>query len=114
MEGNSPGYDVFGKTQVAATDSDRSGSQKGTLFQYWAQESAEKRAERVQREFEELKDARERSKLADERREAGRKSRERAQLRERQQRHRERLRNIKIASGWKPRQKRVSYISLQL
>jgi len=114
MEGNSPGYDVFGKTQVAATDSDQSGSHKGTLFQYWARESTEKRAERMQREFEELKGVRERSKLADEHREAERKSRERAQVRERQQRHREKLRNIKIASGWKPRQKRVSCTSLQL
>ena len=88
IEGNSPGYDVFGKTQVAATDSDQSGH-KRTLFQYWAQESTEKWAERMQREFEELKGVWERSQLADECREVERKSREWAQVREHQQRHRE-------------------------
>jgi len=96
MEGNSPSYNV-----LAVIDSDCSGNQKGTLFQYWAWESTEKQAERVQQEFEELKDAWEMSKLADEHREVERKNWEQAQVWECQQRHRERLCNIKIVSGWK-------------
>ena len=114
MEGNSPGYDVFGKTQVAATDSDQSGSHKGTLFQYWAQELTEKWVERVQQEFEELKGMCKRSKLADKCWEVEHKSQEQAQIWEHQQKHREKLCNIKIASGWTPRQKWMSCTSLQL
>jgi len=80
----------------------------GTLFSFFSRESTEQTRERNLRDFEELRDTRDSRQLDDERTQAMRKDQQRASDRERQQLHRARVRDRKIANGWKPSQKRVS------
>jgi hypothetical protein len=84
----------------------------GTLFSFFSRESTEQTRERNLRDFEELRDTRDSRQLDDERTRAMRKDRQRANDRERQQSHRARVRDRKIANGWKTSQKRVSQLCL--
>jgi hypothetical protein len=103
------GSDIFG-SECDATDDSKSTS--GTLFSFWQRETSQDRVERDNREFEELSTTREMRAFAQERDEAKRKVQRRVCDRERQQKRRDVVRNRKIAAGWEPNQKRVSYLSL--
>jgi hypothetical protein len=102
----SPENDVFGTK--APNGPRESGSMAGTLFSFWQCESIEEKTERDYRDLEELRKTREQRKLAEDRMVAMRKDRRRALDRERQQVHRDKVRDLKVANGWKPGQKRVS------
>jgi hypothetical protein len=120
----SPTYDVFGGNQNTAVASappppsfpfttpnslPTSDKRDGTLLSFWKHETAEERNERNQREFEELSRTRESRELDDARAKAMSADRKRIQNKQRQQVHRDALRDIKISNGWKPNQKRVSF-----
>ena len=99
--------DVFGPTAHKA----KQGSQAiGTLFHFWGQESIEEKTDRDHRGFEELRTTREQRELEEDRKTAMKRDRRRAYDRERQQEHREKVRERKVANGWKPGQKRVSQL----
>lgn len=100
--------DVFGPSRPEAEPSSDSAHTPGSLFTFWHRESAEEKTERNSQEFEELSKTREQRELSAERAEAMRKARQRAGDCERQQRHRDLIHNMKVASGWKPNQKHVS------
>jgi hypothetical protein len=102
------GGDVFGGIEPNTNLSDDTAPPAGTLFYFWSKESIADRVERNHRGFEELSQTREARELADERDRAFKRYRQRAGDRARQQRHRDVIREQKIASGWKPNQKRVS------
>ena len=103
---SSIGSDVFG-SEANVTDDTKSTS--GTLFSFWSRETVQDRAERDSCEFEELRMTREARALTEERDKATQKARQRVIDREWQQKHRAVVRNRKIAAGWKPNQKRVSF-----
>jgi hypothetical protein len=102
----SPENDVFGTK--APKGPRESGSTVGTLFSFWQRESVEEKTERHYRDLEELWKTREQRKLAEDRMVAMQKDRRRTLDRERQQVHRDKVRDLKVANGWKPGQKRVS------
>lgn len=106
---------LFPKTQLqtspqmrTAGTSDSTITTPGTLFSFWGYETAEQRAVRNLRDFEQLKDSRQQRQLETERLTAQRKDRLRVEDRERQQIRRAKVRARKIANGWKPFEKRVS------
>ncbi|KAJ8579505.1 hypothetical protein M405DRAFT_870207 [Rhizopogon salebrosus TDB-379] len=99
-----PGNDVFGTGRPEPSSSGT--ATPGSLFTFWHRESTEERLERNSWEFEELSRTREQRELHAEHTEAMRKARKRADDCERQQKHRDVVRDEKIASGWKPYQKR--------
>lgn len=99
--------DVFGTGRPEPSSSGTAAP--GSLFTFWHRESTEEKSERNSREFEELSRTREQRELHAERTEAMRKAQKRADDRERQQKRRDVVRDEKIASGWKPYQKRVSF-----
>lgn len=102
----SPENDVF--STMAPKDPREFGSTAGTLFSFWQRESVEEKTEHHYRDLEELRKTREQRTLAEDRMVAMRKDRQRALDRERQQVHRDKVRDRKVANGWKPGQKRVS------
>lgn len=99
--------DVFG-AKTMHTKSLNTTPDPGSLFSFWQQESGESRINRNHQDFEELSESREKRELEEERMKGMRKDRQRVGNRERQQRQRDKMREIRVAAGWKPFQKRVS------
>ena len=83
---------------------------KGKLSLYWTIATKQEKDEKNQRDFQQIKDASERYGLEEELAHQKKKLLNRAQVRDRVQRLRERVRAKKIDEGWVPRvgQKRVS------
>jgi hypothetical protein len=78
-----------------------------TLTSYWKVETLEEKTERNHRDFEELSQTREAREREEERASAIRRDRQRMHDRERQQKHRDGIREIKVANGWKPRYRNI-------
>lgn len=85
-----------------------------TLTSYWKVETLEEKTERNHRDFEELSRTREERERQEERASAIQQDRQKMHDQERQQKHRDGIREIKVANGWKPHQKRVSIVSAML
>lgn len=99
--------DVFGSASIQ-TALGGGKTRDGTLFSFWTNESEEEKTKRNCQDFEELRNTHERREFEDARMKAKQKDRERACARQRQSTRRDKVRNLKVANGWKPTQKRVS------
>jgi hypothetical protein len=108
MEPSSATDDVFVVKTTHTEPLNKTTPEPGSLFSFWQQESGESRINRNHRDFEELSESREKRELEEERMKGMQKDRQRVGNRERQQRQRDKMREIRVAAGWKPFQKRVS------
>jgi hypothetical protein len=102
LSSTEPSYatdDVFGPKTTDTKSSGVTPPEPGTLFSFWKQESKDSRIERDKQDFEELVKCREKQELEEERTKAMQKDRQRVGKRERQQRHRDKIQEIRVANG---------------
>lgn len=85
---------------------------KSDLRSYWKKATDKEKAEMNERGFQELRDTQEMNTLEAFHNAQHKLTRVRAQVRDRQKRHRDRSRERKISEGWIPGQKRVSHLTV--